>query len=51
VVEPGQLHETTLVLPRLTPGRYRVIIDMVEEGHCWFYQAGSEPWEEELVVP
>ena len=47
---PGQLYVATLVVPLPGPGRYRLIADVVEEGHCWFYQMGSEPWEEELVV-
>ena len=50
-IGPGETLTATVVLPTLPhPGRYRVLFDMVEEGHCWFYQAGSEPWEEELTV-
>jgi hypothetical protein len=32
-------------------GHYRLVIDLIEEGHCWFHQTGSEPWEEELDLP
>jgi hypothetical protein len=49
-IGPGQVFEATLALTLPRPGRYRLLLDLVEEGHCWFYQAGSEPWEEELVV-
>lgn len=50
-VAPGECFETTLVVPPLhRAGRFRLVVDMIEEGHCWFYQAGSEPWEEELII-
>jgi hypothetical protein len=26
------------------------VVDMIEEGHCWFHQTGSELWEEELAI-
>ena len=46
VVPPGELVTVTLVIPPVTSaGRYRLMIDMVDENHCWFYQTGSEPWE------
>src|SRR5438128_1880138 len=36
-VAPGQAIDLTLVVPALsTPGRYRLLVDLVEEGHCWF---------------
>lgn len=51
VVAPGETLETTVVLPPLRqPGRYRLLVDMVEENHCWFFQTGGEPREEELIV-
>jgi protein tyrosine phosphatase (PTP) superfamily phosphohydrolase (DUF442 family) len=50
-VAPGDAITLTLVLPPVkTPGRYRVLIDLIEEGHCWFFQTGSEPYEEEIDV-
>jgi hypothetical protein len=50
-VPPGQSIELTLALPALTrPGRYRLLVDMVDEQQCWFFQAGSEPLEVELEV-
>ncbi len=49
-VAPGAVWEATAVLPLPGAGHYRLLLDVVEEGHCWFYQAGSDPWEEELVV-
>jgi hypothetical protein len=48
-IPPGQQVEVTMVLPALeTPGRYRVVVDMVDEQQGWFSQFGSEPLEEEL---
>jgi hypothetical protein len=50
-VAPGGSADLTLVVkPLPRAGRFRLLIDMVEEGHCWFHQAGSEPHEEELVI-
>ena len=41
----------TLVVPgELKPGRYRIIVDLVEESLGWFYQMGAEPMEGELDV-
>jgi hypothetical protein len=31
-------------------GRYRLLVDMVDEQQSWFFQVGSEPLEEELDV-
>jgi protein tyrosine phosphatase (PTP) superfamily phosphohydrolase (DUF442 family) len=50
-VAPGDSVAVTLVIaPLPRAGKFRLLVDMVEEQHCWFYQAGSEPYEEELVV-
>jgi hypothetical protein len=50
-VAPGEGREFTLVLPPLRqPGRYRLVVDMVDEQQCWFFQTGSEPLEEELEI-
>ena len=50
-VPPGERLTVTLVAPPVkTAGRYRLLIDMVEENHCWFFQTGSEPWEEAIDV-
>jgi hypothetical protein len=50
-VEPGESVDLTLVVPPLrNPGRYRMLVDMVDESHCWFHQAGNEPLETELDV-
>lgn len=49
-VGPGERAELTLVLPPLPAGRYRLLVDLVDEYHCWFYQAGSTPWEQELEI-
>ncbi len=50
VVPPGRSIDVTLPLPALGPGRYRLTVDLVDEQRCWFFQAGSEPLEEELEV-
>lgn len=50
-VAPGEAITITLVVrPLRRAGRFRLLVDMAEEQHCWFYQAGSEPHEEELVI-
>jgi hypothetical protein len=50
-VAPGQTHEFTMVLPPFRrTGRYRLVVDMVDEQQCWFFQTGSEPLEEELDI-
>src|SRR5262249_32342294 len=48
-VDPGQSIDLTLALPAVTQtGRYRLLVGMVDERHCWFYQTGSEPLERAL---
>jgi protein tyrosine phosphatase (PTP) superfamily phosphohydrolase (DUF442 family) len=50
-VPPGQSIELTLALPAVERvGRHHLLIDLVEEQQCWFYQTGSEPLERELEV-
>lgn len=49
-VGPGEQINLTVPLPGLAPGQYQLRVDMLEEKHCWFSQAGSEPLEVELVV-
>jgi protein tyrosine phosphatase (PTP) superfamily phosphohydrolase (DUF442 family) len=49
-VMPGETIELTAIVPPLEPGRHRLMFDLVEQGHTWFSQAGSVPWEEELIV-
>lgn len=50
-VPPGQSIDVTLVVtgPK-RPGTYRLLVDMVDEQQCWFYQTGSEPLEAEITV-
>jgi len=51
VVEPGETIQVRLIIPPMkATGYYRLMVDMIEEGHCWFHQTGSEPWEEELYL-
>lgn len=38
------------VPPIALKGHYRLLVDMIEEGHCWFHQTGSEPWQEEFDI-
>lgn len=50
-IAPGEILAETVVVPgELTPGRYRIMVDMVEENRAWFYQTGTEPMEMELDV-
>jgi hypothetical protein len=50
-VTPGETIEVVLIVPPLAArGEYRLMIDMIEEGHCWFHQTGSELWDEELIL-
>jgi Tyrosine phosphatase family len=51
LVQPGEKIQVVMIVPpiRIT-GSYRLQVDMIEEGHCWFHQTGSELWEEELVI-
>jgi hypothetical protein len=50
-VEPGQAIDLTMALPALRkPGRYRLLVDLVDEQQCWFFQTGSEPLETEFQV-
>jgi hypothetical protein len=51
VVEPGQSIDLTLPVPALqAPGRYFLLVDLIDEQHCNFFQAGSEPLEWEFEV-
>ncbi len=50
-VEPGDSIQVILSIPPIRkPGNYRLLIDMIEEGHCWFHQTGSHVWEEEWSI-
>jgi protein tyrosine phosphatase (PTP) superfamily phosphohydrolase (DUF442 family) len=50
-IAPGAVLARTVVIPgELPPGRYRVMIDMVDESLGWFYQMGAEPMETEIDV-
>lgn len=50
-VPPGQSIAITVPLPALKEkGRYRLLVDMVDEQQSWFFQVGSEPLEEEFDV-
>jgi protein tyrosine phosphatase (PTP) superfamily phosphohydrolase (DUF442 family) len=50
-VPPGRSQDVTLVLPALKqPGKYRLLVDMVDEQQGWFHQLGSEPLEREITV-
>lgn len=49
-VAPGESFEVTMVVPPIEAGWHWLTVDLIDENHCIFYQAGSESWEEELVV-
>lgn len=46
---PGEVLNLKLALPSLPPGRYRLLVDLVNEGEKWFAQMGSPPLELVLV--
>jgi hypothetical protein len=51
VVHPGEDIELNVVIPSISrPGRYRLLLDMVDPEFIWFSQMGSELLEEELVI-
>ncbi len=50
-VSPGESIDVTVALPAVhRAGKYRLTLDLVDEQHCWFYQVGSEPLEQEFEV-
>jgi protein tyrosine phosphatase (PTP) superfamily phosphohydrolase (DUF442 family) len=50
-VNPGELLDLAVVVPAVAkPGRYRLTLDMVAPEFVWFFQMGSEPREEELII-
>lgn len=50
-VLPGQSIDLTLAFPPIGPaGSYRLLVDMIDEPHCIFFQAGSEPLDCTLTV-
>ena len=50
-VLPGEKIQVVMIVPPIAmKGNYRLLVDMIEEWHCWFHQTGSAPWEEELVI-
>jgi hypothetical protein len=51
LVQPGEKINVVMIVPPIRiKGQYRLQVDMIEEGHCWFHQTGSELWEEELAI-
>ncbi|MBX9681635.1 MAG: tyrosine-protein phosphatase [Gemmataceae bacterium] len=34
----------------IKPGKHKLFIDLIEEGNCWFFQAGAEPILKEIDV-
>jgi protein tyrosine phosphatase (PTP) superfamily phosphohydrolase (DUF442 family) len=50
-VGPGESIDVTLAVPAFKrAGHYRLMVDMLDEQQCWFYQVGTEPMELELNV-
>jgi protein tyrosine/serine phosphatase len=50
-VLPGQSVDFTVCVEGLSrPGRYRLMLDMIDEQQCWFYQTGSQPLELEVTA-
>jgi Tyrosine phosphatase family len=51
LVLPGESIQVVMIVPPIRKkGNYRLLVDMIEEGHCWFHQTGSELWQEELAI-
>ena len=51
-VPPGSFIDLTVALPPVwVPGSYTLLLDMAEEQHCLFHEAGSQPLELEVEVP
>jgi protein tyrosine phosphatase (PTP) superfamily phosphohydrolase (DUF442 family) len=51
IIAPGECVELAFALPALrTPGKYRLLVDMVEPKLGWFHQLGSSNFETELIV-
>jgi hypothetical protein len=46
----GHVNLTLAMPPIWQKGKYRLIVDMIDEQQGFFFQAGSEPLERELVV-
>jgi hypothetical protein len=50
-VAPGeQLHATVVIRGPIPPGRYRLAVDLVDEGRTWFAEVGNAPLETACVV-
>ncbi len=51
-IAPGEILETTLVLPKLgEAGTYRLRVDMLEaDGTAFHQRTGKKAWEQEIVV-
>jgi hypothetical protein len=50
-VGPGeQLRETLAIRGPIPPGRYRLALDLVDEGRAWFAELGNAPLETECEV-
>lgn len=49
-VAPGETVELELTIPPLESGRYRILVDLVDENRKWFSDMGSEPVIYELRI-
>jgi hypothetical protein len=50
-VEPGEtLRQTLRLRGAIPPGRYRLALDLLEEGRFWLAELGNRPYEEEVDV-
>jgi hypothetical protein len=50
-VAPGETLRQELELRgAVPPGRYRLSLDLLEEGRFWLAELGNEPWEEDVEV-
>lgn len=43
VIMPGKMVEKTITVKFSEPGIFRLAIDLISEGICWFENIGSKP--------
>jgi protein tyrosine/serine phosphatase len=50
-VAPGETIDLTVPLPGIRqPGKYHLLLDLLQDDQVFFYQLGSEPWDCEVLV-
>lgn len=49
-VRPKRKIQTTVEVSFPKPGQYKLVVDLVSEGICWFEEVGSKPVEVDVTV-